>query len=163
MDRSKIQRAMMSGVHGERKRKEEDPGVVKTSKCRRRVCVKCGSLDHIKKPRGGLVGPLDDRCNQGTASEDQGNRWTHVREDQGNRWTHVREDQGNRGTHFNWWLLRLDGFFADVVVALEIEIASTSRQQRLRCTQSNGKLWSLGSGCRGTSWKIIGSRQRTSC
>ncbi|CAO4367357.1 unnamed protein product [Caenorhabditis nigoni] len=81
---------------------------------------------------GGLVGPLDDRCNQGTASEDQGNRWTHVREDQGNRWTHVREDQGNRGTHFNWWLLRLDGFVADVVVALEIEIASTSRYMSVK-------------------------------
>ncbi|CAO4381043.1 unnamed protein product [Caenorhabditis nigoni] len=98
-------------------------------------CVGWGSWDHIKKikeRRTRTVGPLEDQWDRGTASE----------------------DQENRRTHFNWWLLRLDGFFADVLVALEIEITSTSRQQRLGIVSSKkGRLWCLSSGCRGTSWK----------
>ncbi|CAO4367438.1 unnamed protein product [Caenorhabditis nigoni] len=73
----------------------------------------------------------------GSHREDQGeenvDRWTV--EDQWDRGT-ASEDQENRRTHFNWWLLRLDGFFADVLVALEIEITSTSRQQRLGIVSS---------------------------
>ncbi|PIC12576.1 hypothetical protein B9Z55_028344 [Caenorhabditis nigoni] len=83
MDRSRIQRAMMSGVHGERKRKEEFPGVVKTSKGRRRVWVMWIMGSH-QEDQGEencdrwTVVPLEARWERGTASEDQENRWTQV-------------------------------------------------------------------------------------
>ncbi|CAO4383270.1 unnamed protein product [Caenorhabditis nigoni] len=46
------------------------------------------------------------------------------------------------------WIRRRRGGCIGDRDRINIEATTT-----VRCTQSNGKLWSLSSGCRGTSWK----------